>query len=402
MTYLKKHFTLSRNVLVLGWTSLLNDVASEMIYPLLPVFLTTVMGVGTAFVGVIEGIAESTASLLKVISGWLSDRSRRRKPLTVGGYALTGLARPFLALASAGWHVLMLRFLDRIGKGVRTSPRDALIAESTDAGELGKAFGFHRSMDHLGAVVGPLLASVILVVVADDYRTLFWIASIPGLIAVSLIAFLVKEQQPAMLPRYKQDADTPTRSLKLSFKSYDKRFRWFLICVVLFTLGNSSDAFLLLRAKSLGVQTALLPMLWVVLHVVKASSSMPGGILSDKIGRKPTIISGWIVYGLIYLGFGFASSQAHVWILFALYGIYFGLTEGVEKALVADLVTAERRGTAFGAYHFAIGVSALPASLMFGFVWERFSVLSAFLMGASLAMVAGLLLTVTVKETVIN
>jgi len=402
MMHLKKYFTLSRNVLVLGWTSLLNDIASEMIYPLLPVFLTSVIGVGTAFIGAIEGIAESTASLLKVFSGWLSDRLKRRKSLTVAGYTLSVLARPFIALATAGWHVLVLRFLDRIGKGVRTSPRDALIAESASPDELGKAYGFHRSMDHVGAVVGPLLASLILAVLTDSYRTLFWLASIPGFIAAWLVALFVKEQRLAIHPQHVENASRASQPLRLSIKSYDRSFKLFLVSVVLFALGNSSDAFLLLRAKSSGVQDALLPILWVVLHIVKVLSSMPGGILSDKIGRKPTIIAGWIVYGLIYLGFGFASSQTHIWILFALYGIYFGLTEGVEKALVAGLVTPERRGTAFGVYHFAIGVSALPASLIFGFVWEQFGMLSAFVMGACLAIGAGLLLIVSVKETRFN
>jgi MFS family permease len=392
---MKNLFRLNRNVIVLSWTSLLNDIASEIIYPLLPVFLKTVLGVSTAFIGLVEGVAESTASVLKVVSGWFSDKIRKRKSLTVAGYALSTFARPLIALAAAGWHVLLIRFLDRVGKGVRTSPRDALIAESTPPEELGKAFGFHRSMDHLGAVIGPLIAFALLSALNNDYRTLFLLASIPGVFAVSLVLLFVKEKRATV---QNTSLGKAQQTQPLSLKNLNANFKASLIAVGIFALGNSSDAFLLLRAKSLGVNDAFLPLLWVVLHIVKALSAFPFGIVSDKVGRKRTIVSGWVLYGLVYLGFGFAQTEWQMWLLFSLYGIYFGLTEGVEKALIAEIVPAEGKATAFGVYHFVIGVAAFPASLLFGLCWDWFGVTAAFLLGATLALIAGIYFISFVKE----
>ena len=380
-----------KNVFALGWTSFLNDTASEMIYPLLPVFLTTTLGAGAAFLGLIEGIAESTASLLKLFSGWLSDRLGKRKGLVLFGYGLAAVARPLISVSHAAWQVLLIRAGDRAGKGVRGSPRDALVAASCEESERGKAFGFQRSMDHAGAIVGPLLASLVLFLIPGNYRLMFALASIPGILTLPLIALSVREVKPASSPAPK--------AVKLTLSPFSRKFKVYLAVLVLFTLGNSSDAFLLLRAKTLGVGIALLPILWIVLHIVKMTTSIPGGMLSDKIGRRGVIVAGWLIYALTYLGFGLAGKAWQAWALFAFYGLFFGLTEGVEKAFVADLVPEALRGTAYGLYNFAIGIAALPASLLLGLIWQTTqSALLAFGLGGALAFLASLLLWLFVRE----
>ncbi|OGL46984.1 MAG: MFS transporter [Candidatus Schekmanbacteria bacterium RBG_16_38_10] len=381
----KKFFLgLPANILALGAVSFFTDVSSEMIYPILPLFLTVTLGAGPAAIGIIEGIAESTASLLKFFSGYFSDRIRKRRPIILSGYSISTLARPLIALAGAWWQVLVIRFSDRVGKGIRSSPRDALIADSVDAANYGKAYGFHRSMDHAGAVAGPILATLILAFVTSDYRSLFLLAAIPGILSLLVILFFVKETRI--------DRKTPSQSLTFSLKNFDSGFKMLLASVIVFTLGNSSDAFLLLRAKEAGVPAHLIPAIWAVLHIVKTLSSTPGGVISDRVGRKRIIIIGWLVYGLVYLGFAYASSHLHIWILFIIYGIYFGMTEGVEKAFVADLVPQHLRGTAFGLYNFAIGISALPASLLFGVIWQKAGMEYAFITGAGIAIVASVML----------
>ena len=376
-----------QNVAALGLVSLLTDVSSEMIYPLLPLFLTAVLGAGAAFVGLVEGVAESTASLMKLGSGWLSDRLKKRKALVVGGYSLSTLTRPLLALAGAPWHVLVIRFLDRLGKGIRTSPRDALLADSSSPATRGKAFGFHRGMDHLGATIGPLLAFLLLPALGGSLRALFWMASIPAMGAVLILLLAVGERVPM---------GTDVKRLRLSLAPFDVRFKGFLAVVVLFTLGNSSDAFLLLRAKEAGIPYASIPVLWMLLHIVKAGSSMPGGILSDRWGRKGAIVVGWLIYGLAYVGFALARTPGPIWALFAFYGLFFGFTEGVEKALVADLVPQELRGTAYGVYHAAVGLAALPASLIMGLLYQAYGAAIAFAFGAALAFIAAGLLSALV------
>jgi MFS family permease len=375
---------LSRNVVILGFVSLLNDGASEMIYPLLPVFLTAVLGAGPAALGVIEGIAEATASLLKLFSGYVSDRVKRRKGWIVAGYSLSNVIRPLIAFSTSWLHVLVLRFSDRVGKGLRTSPRDAIIADSTPLEYRGMAYGFHRAMDHSGAIVGPFLATTLLLVFHDDIKTIFLLSFIPGMLAVLMLVFGLREKH-AEGPR--------TPSAPFNFRSawaeMPAGFRKYLLIILIFTLGNSTDAFLLLRAQQLGVSVAFLPIIWVVLHIVKMGFSVPGGVLSDRIGRKKVIVAGWLVYALVYAGFGAASAHWHAWALFAVYGIYFGLTEGAEKALVADFAPVHLRGSSFGLYHLVVGAGALPASLLFGFVWQEFGSTAAFGMGAGLALMAG-------------
>jgi MFS family permease len=362
-------------------------MSSEMIYPLLPVFLTTVLGAGPAFLGVIEGVAESTASLLKLVSGIMSDRVRDRKGLVLSGYGISSVARPLIAAASGPLAVLFIRFADRVGKGIRTSPRDALIADSVDPSIRGKAYGFHRSMDHAGAIVGPLAATALLATVVTDLRTVFWLSAIPGALTVLLIIFKVKE-----VARRRGPSDGSF--LRIFPRG---RLRRYILILLVFTLGNSSDAFLLLKAGKLGVSPVMIPLLWAFFHVVKMSSSMPFGALSDRIGRRSIIVSGWVIYAFTYLGFAFASTELHVWLLFAIYGLFYGLTEGTEKALLADIAPGGERGSAFGWYNFAIGIGALPASLIFGLIWQAYGSGAAFGFGAVLALIAALLLLLLVK-----
>ncbi len=373
---------LGRNVLALSAVSFLTDVSSEMIYPLLPIFLTSVLGASASFIGAIEGAAETTASLLKLASGWWSDRVARRKPLVVLGYGIASLARPLVAIAQSASQVLMIRVADRVGKGIRNAPRDALISESVDPSIRGRAFGFHRAADHAGGVLGPLLAFAILTWQLAELRTVFWLAAIPGVLSVLVVIFFVRD-----VPRVSSGATPAAPDLT---QPLGARFWRVLLVIFLFTLGNSTDAFLLMRAHQLGVPIALAPILWAALHVVKSASSTPGGALSDRIGRRPTLIAGWAIYAAVYLGFAQATEAWHAWVLFLVYGVYFGLTEGSERALIADLVRPERRGTAYGWYNLSIGLGALPASVLFGFVWDRAGAPTAFVMGAGLAAAAAL------------
>jgi MFS family permease len=372
------------NVLWLSVASFLNDAASEMIYPLLPLFLTGTLGVGAAFVGVVEGVAESASSLLKLASGWLADRTGRRKAPTVVGYAIAALGRPLIAVTTAGWQVLAVRLTDRVGKGVRTAPRDALLAESVPVEQRGAAFGLHRAADHAGAVAGPLIASALLLAWPGDLRTVFALAVIPGLLTVGAVLWKVRETAPAApataappLPRWSELGPTLPR---------------YLAVLALFTLGNASDAFLLLRAAEAGVPVAAIPLLWGALHVSKAIFSVWGGRLSDRIGARRAIVAGWMVYAAVYAGFAVVGAAWQVWALFLVYGLYFGLTEAPEKALVAALAPEGRRGSAFGAYHAAVGIAALPASVLFGVLWQVFGAPVAFAVGAGFALAAALLL----------
>ena len=380
-------------MIALGAVSFFTDVSSEMIYPLLPVFLTATLGASASVLGIIEGAAETVASLLKLASGWWSDRVRRRKPLVVFGYGLASLVRPLIAVAQSAEQVLMVRLVDRVGKGIRNSPRDALIADSVDPSIRGRAFGFHRSADHAGGVVGPLVAFMLLQWLAVDMRTVFWLAAIPGALAVFTVVVFVREAGSAPGPKSETDAhrapagNETARSAAENVK-LPRQFWRYLGVLFLFTLGNSTDAFLLLRANQLGVPLALTPILWATLHVVKTATSTHGGALSDRIGRVPTLVSGWALYALVYFGFAAASAAWHAWALFIAYGVFFALTEGTERALVADFVPAERRGTAFGWFHLTVGLGMLPASILFGVVWDRFGSSVAFVMGSALAATA--------------
>jgi MFS family permease len=372
---------LGRNVYALGAVSFFTDVSSEMIYPLLPVFLTTVLGASAGFIGTIEGAAESTAALLKLASGWWSDRVSRRKPLVVAGYVLASVVRPLVAVAQNATQVLLIRVSDRVGKGIRSSPRDALIADSVDPGMRGKAFGVRNAADNAGALLGPVIAFALLSWFHLSMRTIFGLAAIPGAVAVA-VAFTGIREVPRTSVAVGKKAELSGRM--------GGRFWAFLGVIFIFTLGNSTDAFLLLRAKQLGVPVALAPILWALLNGVKSLSNVPGGALSDRLGRRPILAAGWTTYALVYFLFARATRAWHAWALFAAYGIFFGLTEGTELALVADVVPKERRGAAYGWYYLAIGVGALPASILFGVLWDRFGSPVAFGTGAGLAMLAAI------------
>jgi MFS family permease len=382
---------LSRNVKALGVVSLLADVASEMIYPLLPLFLTATLGASATMLGTIEGIADSTSSLLKLGSGWLADRLRLKKPLVVAGYLLSAGARPLLALATAGWHVLAVRMTDRVGKGVRTSPRDALLADSSAPEQRGRAYGLHRALDNVGAVLGPLVGWILYEAMHRPIREVFVWAMVPGIASIAVLVFFVKEKP-------KEKPVEPIETLPAANRQLPAAYWRYLAVLFVFTLGASSDAFILVRAQQLGVPMAMIPILYAMLNLVKALSSTPGGTLSDRWGRRPLILAGWGLYALVYLGFAAATAAWQMWALFLIYGFFFGLTEGTEKALVADLVPAAKRGIAFGWFNFAVGVAALPASLIFGVVSDRVSPTAAFGMGAGIAAIATLGLIVLVPS----
>jgi MFS family permease len=401
--FFARYKTLSGNVLALSLVSLLNDTSSEIIYPLLPAFLALTLGATPLIVGIIEGFAESVAAFLKLFSGHWSDKFDSRKFPVFFGYSLSSLVRPLLAFVFSWQQLLVVRVVDRVGKGIRGTPRDALLAASVAPEKRGLAFGFNRAADHLGAVLGPVIAFLLLYYFAEDpnnpteqnYHQVFLFASIPVVVGLFVIAFLVKEEKREKLPA---EADiTPT---KLSLKEFDGNFKRFLLVIALFTLSNSTDAFLLLRAEKAGIAPAVLPLLWMALHLSKVFFSLVGGDLSDKIGRKTLIFSGWIVYALVYVGFAFVGAAWQAWSLFIVYGVYFGLTEGVEKALVADLITTEKkRGTAYGFYNLAISITVLPASVIFGFLWYKINAEAAFVTSAVISICAAfLLLTVKTKN----
>src|SRR5688572_23529315 len=386
-----------RPVWFLGWTSLFTDAATEIIYPLLPIYLSRVLGAGAVSLGIIEGVAEGINSLLKVISGWWSDRRGRRRPLVIAGYALSGAARPLIAIAGSWLHVLLIRAVDRTGKGIRGAPRDAMLAQFADASSRGRIFGFHRAMDHAGAIIGPLIATVFLYFLPGQYRLLFALTAIPGAIAVAML-FLVREPDISARterPARQEPVAASTEPASVAPTKLPKRLWAVLGVILVFSLGNSADAFLLLRlTDALGAATYV-PLLWGLLHVVKASLSTWGGALSDRIGRKRVIVIGWAVYALVYIGFATASSTVTFVSWFLFYGVYFALAEGAEKALVADLTPPGRTGTAFGYYNAALGLGTLAASVVFGLVYERVSPSAAFSVGAALAFVAAALLAVT-------
>ncbi len=378
---------LPSTVILLGFTSLFADVGSEMIFPLLPVFVTVTLAASPALLGVVEGAADTVSSVLKLVAGRLSDRLGKRKPLVVFGYGLAGLVRPLMGLVGAPWQVVAIRLTDRIGKGIRSAPRDALIADAATEGSVGRAFGFHRAMDHAGAVIGPLVASALLAA-GFELRTVFLAAALPSVLSV--VTTLAVKDSPAPLA---VSTAAPAPQV-IQTPAISRRFGGFLGILLLFGLGNSSDAFLLLRAGELGVTVAELPLLWAFFHVSKLVSAAVGGRLADAVPRHRMVIAGWVVYSAVYVAFGFVAATWQVWGLFFVYGAYYGLTEPAEKALVRDIVPAEARGTAFGWYNFVVGVSALPAGLLMGALWALQGATLALCVGAGLAGASALALAV--------
>ncbi|HEY3450874.1 MAG TPA: MFS transporter [Myxococcales bacterium] len=385
-------------VVGLGVTSLLTDTSSEAIFPLLPAFLVS-LGAPSWFIGLVEGLAELVANALKYLTGLLADRSARLKPLVLAGYCLSTAARPLVAFALAPWHVLVIRSLDRVGKGVRTSPRDALIASVADPAIRGRAFGFHRAMDHAGAALGTLLAAVGLTLLgatggatpenAEKMRTVFLWAAVPGVLAVVALA---------LTPEPVREAPPASASSKRGGEPLPPALKRALVPLVLFAFANATDAFLLVKAAKLGASPVLAPVLWLVLHVVKASTATAGGRLADRHGKRSALVLGWCVYGLLWSAVGFVDSIPILFVLTAAYGTSHGLVEGAERALIADLASGKARGKAFGAYNLVIGLAALVSSTAFGAVWDRFGSVAAFAGSGAFALLAAAALLVLVPR----
>ena len=418
----RKIWGLERNIFWAGVTSFLMDVSSEMIYSLVPIFLSSVLGVNKSLIGLIEGIAEATASMVKMFSGWFSDHIGRRKPLMLFGYGISTLSRPLLAL-SAGWGmVLGARFIDRFGKGVRTAPRDAIIADSAPRHELGRSFGFHRAMDQFGAVVGPAIAFVVLALHPGQYRLVFWISMIPGVICVAVIWLFIREKRrPRPRPGAAKGAtgaagaaeaaggapptDGPSTAAPPAGTLRERLGRLrgpllaYLLVTAVFYLGNSSDVFLILRAQDLGVAVVMIPILYLVFNLVYSALSIPAGLLADRVGRRKVALIGFAVFAVTYAWMALAGSAAAVWGIFILYGVYMGISDGNGRALLGEFSTGERRGTAFGAYHMVVGLMALPASVIAGVLYDNVSPSAPFWVGAAAAVVAGILMLALVPET---
>ncbi|MBA7647707.1 Multidrug resistance protein MdtH [subsurface metagenome] len=400
-------FSLNPNVFFLGLVSFLTDVSSEMIFTLIPLFLCNVLGAATTVVGLVGGLSESIDAIFRIFSGWFSDKVKKRKPLAVLGYSISTIAKPFMYLASTWGVVLAVRFGDRIGKGIRTSPRDALVADSVSAGERGKGFGLHRAMDTLGAVLGLAIAAIIVYLVQGGglelglmtYQWLVLVGVIPAVLAVLVLLIFVHERtRKPLLEVSGSEAGMASTGHSGLFRGWDTRFKLFLAIMAVFTLGNSSDFFVILRAQNLEAPLIQVILMLVLFNATYAAISLPAGMLSDRLGRKRVITLGWFIYALVYLGFAVASSIWQIWLLFACYGIYYGIVEGVARAFVADLVPEQKRGTAYGLYHGVVGLTLLPASLIAGWLWDAISPATPFFFGAALAFLAMLGMMALIRE----
>ncbi|HUV05456.1 MAG TPA: MFS transporter [Armatimonadota bacterium] len=383
---------ISRTVVVLGVVSLLTDISSEGIYPLIPLFLVNVLHARVTAVGLIEGVAESTASVLRIFSGWLSDVLGRRKWITAVGYGLSTISKPLFALTTTWPQVFAVRFADRVGKGVRTAPRDALIADVTPPESRGISFGFHRAMDTAGAIAGPLLAFWLLRSFGLGYRTIFFLSGIPAVLGVLILIAAVRE------PAHDMGARTAVPSVRP--RDFRRSFKLFLLVATVFSIGNCSDAFLILRARDIGIGAARILLIYVLFNGVEAALSTSAGAVSDRLGRRNVILAGYLVFAAVYAGFGLARRPADIWALFVFYGLYQALTRGVQTAFAADLVSVEGRGTGLGAYHMLTGVALLPASLIAGYLWDAVNPSAPFYFGAATALVAALLLAVLFRGSV--
>ncbi len=394
---------ISRNVLAMGFVSFFNDIASEMVYPIVPIFLTTILGVPTQIIGLIEGVADSTASLLKVFSGWFSDKFQRRKIFVIFGYALSSLSKIALGLAYS-WHlVLGARFMDRFGKGARVSARDALIMENSGETRRGRAFGFHRAMDSLGAVIGPLLALLLINLYHENYSRIFLIAFIPSVIGVLVLVLFVREKR--RVKEATAGAQAPLErpavmSIGHIWKSLDKNFKLFLLVSAIFAIGNSSDVFLILRARNLGLSVTLTILIYVLFNFCYSIFSYPAGILADKIGSKKVLALGFGLFAAVYFAFGLIDRSLFVWILFPLYGIFMAMTDGVSRSYISGLIPSAKAGTAFGAYQTLVGLCAFLASFIAGWLWSLISPGAPFIFGGVMAIIAALVFIFFSHKTV--
>ena len=395
-------FGLNPNVFFLGMVSLLTDISSEMIFTLVPLFLSNVLRAPFLAIGLIGGLSESIDAIFRIFSGWFSDKVGKRKPLAVLGYSISTIAKPFMYLATSWGSVLAIRFSDRVGKGIRASPRDALVADSVSAGERGKGFGLHRAMDTLGAVLGLAIAAVIIYLVQggglqlnlETYQWLVLVGVVPAVLAIPVLVIFVRERGRKPSPGSSHGGLT----LHKISGGFDTRFKVFLAIMAVFTLGNSSDFFVILRAQNLEAPLIHVVLMLVLFNATYMATSLPAGMLSDRLGRRRVITMGWFIYVLVYLGFALTTDLWQVWLLFAAYGVYYGVVEGVARAFVADLVTEEKRGTAYGLYHGVVGLTLLPASLIAGWLWQAFSPAAPFFFGAALAFLAMLGIMALVRE----
>lgn len=380
-------FKVPKNVFLLGLVSLFNDVASEMIYPIVPIFLTSVLGAPVSIVGLIEGIAEATASIMKFVSGYISDRVYKRKIFVTGGYGLGAISKVLTGLAIS-WHfVLFARFIDRLGKGLRTSARDSILLQSATSQNKGFIFGFHRAMDSMGAVFGPLIALLLLALLKENIRLVFFIAFIPAVIGVLLLIFLVKEK--------KQEIHEKKFKLNFSWKNINSNLKLFFVISIIFSLGNSSDAFLILRAQNLGLTTTLVVLTYVLYNVSQTVFSTSGGQLADKIGARKVYAIGLLVFSFVYFMFGIISHPALIWILFPIYGLYISFTDGVSKAYISEFITEKESGSYFGLYQTGIAISAFFASLIGGLLWNQINPSATFFYGSIMAALAFFILFFT-------
>lgn len=369
------------NIILLGITSLLTDISSEMIYPLLPVYLVSVLGASPAILGLIEGIAESSASLLKVFSGYFSDKFKSRKPFTILGYSGSAIGKLLLFISVNWWYVLVARTIDRFGKGIRTAPRDALIADSARDGKRGAAFGLHRAMDTFGAAIGVFLAYILISRFKDSFKNIFLFSLFPAVLGIAALFFVREKVKTVKATQEK---------LEFKWSALDSRLKLFLIFTFIFTLGNSSNQFLLLRAKDLGNPLTLVILFYLVYNITYALFSYPASRLSDKIGRKRILVAGYLIYGLVYFGFAINNSSHNLWLLFAIYGLYMGFTEGVEKALIADIAPQDLRATSIGLHATLVGMGLLPASILAGMLWRFLGPAAPFYFGGFMGIFASL------------
>lgn len=378
---------LNPNVFFVGITSFLTDTTTKMIYAVMPLFLLS-LGASKTELSLIEGIAESTASVLKALSGWWSDKIGKNKPFMILGYAFTAILSPLFSMVTSPLQVLIIRFTERIGKGIRTAPRDSLVAASSDDATKGRSFGFHKAMDNSGAILGPLLAFGILSLFPNDYRRIFIVAAVPGLLGLISLIYFVKEAK----------IDKEALPGRITLKDFSRKYYIFLGIVFIFTLGNSTDALLLVKANDIGIQAAFIPLIYLVFNSVSVIFAIPAGILSDKIGRERLIIFGYLLYSLIYFGFGRTNSKTVLVMLFALYGLYSAATDGIQKALVSDLIDKNKRGTGLGIYNSLVGITLLPASIIAGLLYDRINNSAPFYYGSALALVAALLMIIFYRK----